>query len=126
MDFDKTQPLLRAIPRPNESNSSCGDVFGGWLMSQMDLAGFVAAKDHVKGRIATVAVNNIEFLAPVYVFDLVSVYAEDIKMGKSSITVKLVAYAKRVMEHVEQELVKVGTGEIVYVAIKEPGEKREL
>ncbi len=79
---------LRVVPMPADSNS-CGDIFGGWVMSQVDVAGSIPAIRTARGRVATVAVNSFVFRQPVMVGDLVSFYAEVIKIGRTSITVEV-------------------------------------
>lgn len=122
------QPALRVMPQPNDENSVHGDVFGGWLMAKMDLAGFAEAADIMQGPMATIAVNNLKLLHPVFVFNVVSIYADIVKIGKHSLTVQIEAYSqcliKRVEEYYNKDVVKVGEAEFVYVAIEKPGKKR--
>src|SRR5690348_320528 len=88
------EPVLRVIPMPSDTNAS-GDIFGGWLMSQVDLSGSVVAVRRARGRVATVAVNSFTFKKPIYVADLVSFYAEIVNVGTTSITVEVKVYAER-------------------------------
>ena len=88
------QPAVRMLAMPADTNPS-GDIFGGWLMSQMDIAGGIAAAVRAKGRTVTVAVEGMEFHQPVYVGDLVSCYADVVATGTTSITVKVETLARR-------------------------------
>ena len=108
------EPILRVVPMPADSNS-CGDIFGGWVMSQVDIAGSIPAIRTARGRVATVAVNSFVFRQPVMVGDLVSFYAEVIKIGRTSITVEVEVYAQRNPER--EETVKVTEATLTYVAV---------
>jgi len=107
-------PTLRVVPMPADSNSS-GDIFGGWVMSQVDIAGSIPAIRLARGRVATVAVNSFVFRQPVMVGDLVSFYAEIVKVGRTSITVSVEVYAQRNPE--KEETVKVTEATLTYVAV---------
>jgi len=107
-------PTLRVVPMPADENQS-GDIFGGWIMSQVDIAGSVAAVRIARGRVATVAVNSFQFRQPVLVGDLVSFYAEVVRVGRTSITVNVEVYAQRRPER--EEVVKVTEATLTYVAI---------
>src|SRR5947207_14371442 len=91
------EPTLRVVPMPADSNST-GDIFGGWVMSQVDIAGSIPAIRLARGRVATVAVNSFVFKQPVMVGDLVTCYADVIKVGRTSITVSVEVYAQRIPE----------------------------
>ncbi len=108
----------RVVAMPADTNPA-GDIFGGWIMSQVDLAGGVAATQRVGGRVVTVAVNSFHFDQPVYVGDLVSCYATVKKVGKTSLMVNVVVYAERNRQ--QQEIVKVTRAKLVYVAIDTHG-----
>ena len=108
------EPILRVVPMPADSNPS-GDIFGGWVMSQVDIAGSIPAIRTARGRVATVAVNSCVFRQPVLVGDLVSFYAEVIKIGRTSITVEVEVYAQRNPE--KEETVKVTEATLTYVAV---------
>ena len=86
--------MLRVVPMPADANPS-GDIFGGWIMSQVDIAGSIPAIRLAKGRVATVAVNSFVFKQPVLIGDLVSFYAEVVRVGRTSITVDVEVYAQR-------------------------------
>ena len=88
------QPALRVVPMPADANQH-GDIFGGWVMSQVDIAGAVPAARRARGRVATVAVNSFAFKQPVLVGDVVSFYAEVVRTGRTSITVDVQVYAQR-------------------------------
>ncbi len=107
-------PTLRVMPMPADTNS-VGDIFGGWIMSHVDVAGAIAAARRANGRVVTVAVNALAFKKPVMVGDVVSFYAEVVHVGRTSITVKVDVYAERRLE--AHECVKVTEAELTYVAI---------
>lgn len=115
-------PALRTLAMPADANVN-GDIFGGWVLSQMDLAGSVPASVRADGRIATVAVDAMRFHRPIHVGDLVTCYAEIIKIGRTSLTVHIDTWAKRQRT---DENVKVTEGNFVYVAIDAAGTPRPL
>lgn len=106
-------PELRVMPMPSDANVH-GDVFGGWIMSQVDLAGAVQAIRRANGRVATVAVNSFLFKHPVLVGDLLSFYADIVRVGRTSITVFVQVYAQR--NRLQGECVKVTEATLTYVA----------
>ena len=108
------EPTLRLVPMPADSNST-GDIFGGWVMSQVDIAGSIPAIRLARGRVATIAVNSFMFRQPVLVGDLVSFYAEVVKVGLTSITVSVEVYAQRNPQ--KEETVKVTEATLTYVAV---------
>ena len=108
-----SEPALRAIAMPADTNPQ-GDIFGGWLLSQMDLAGSTAAIRRAKERVATVAVTSMTFRRPVFVGDEVSCYAEVIKVGHTSVTVKIESWVRR---GIGDDPIKVTEGIFTYVAI---------
>jgi len=108
------EPTLRLVPMPSDTNAA-GDIFGGWIMSQVDIAGSIEAHRRAKGRVVTVAVNEFQFHQPVYVGDLVSCYATVTKVGRSSITVFVEVFAER--QRSIGECIKVTQATVVYVAI---------
>lgn len=109
-------PELRVMPMPADANAH-GDVFGGWIMSQVDIAGAVQAMRRANGRIATVAVNSFVFRHPVFVGDLLSFYADIVRVGRTSITVFVEVYAQR--NRLQDECVKVTEATLTYVATDE-------
>lgn len=106
-------PVLRVVPMPSDVNST-GDIFGGWIMAQVDIAGSIPAFRLARGRVATIAVNSFLFKQPVMVGDLVSFYAEVARVGRTSITVNVEVYAERGVYH---EVVKVTEATLTYVAV---------
>ena len=109
------EPTLRVVPMPSDANYS-GDIFGGWIMSQVDVAGSIPAARLARGRIVTIAVNSFLFKQPVMIGDLVSFYAEVARVGRTSITVDVEVYAQRRSLH---ETVKVTEATLTYVAVDE-------
>jgi acyl-CoA thioesterase YciA len=116
-------PQLRMMPMPADANPH-GDVFGGWIMSHVDIAGGVVAIRRANGRVATVAVNSFLFKHPVFVGDLVSFYVDIIKVGTTSITVNVEVYAERM--RMEAETVKVTEATLTYVATGEDRKPRPI
>ena len=117
------QPTLRVVAMPSDANF-VGDVFGGWLMGQVDLAGSIPALHRAKGRVATVAVNSFQFKQPVFVGDIVSFYAEIVKIGRTSITVDVAVYSQR--DPAKPTCVKVTEATLTYVAVDEDRKPREV
>jgi len=117
-------PVLRVPARPRDANMG-GTIFGGWIMSHVDIAGSVPALERAKGAVVTRAVDSFEFKKPVYIGDLVSFYADVISTGKTSITVRVEVYAERMHQGVTS-CVKVTEATLVYVAIDEHGKPRVL
>jgi len=108
------EPVLRLVPMPSDANFA-GDIFGGWIMSQVDIAGSIEAIRRARGRVATVAVNSFVFRKPVFVGDLVSLYAEVVRVGRSSITVDVEVFAQRAP--LGDACVKVTEATLTYVAV---------
>jgi acyl-CoA thioesterase YciA len=123
IDPVKDQPVLKLKPGPNDANLR-GDIFGGWLMSQIDIAGGITATDETKGMTVTRAVKELTFIQPLFVYDLVSFFTEVVAVGNTSITIKIEVYAKRYSE--PNEVVKISDAVLVYVAVTKPGEKRVI
>jgi acyl-CoA thioesterase YciA len=115
------EPTLRVVPMPADANFS-GDIFGGWVMSHVDIAGSIPATRRARGRVATVAVNSFVFRQPVLVGDVVSFYADVVKVGRTSITVDVQVYAQR--NPVKEECVKVTEAALTYVAVDANGRPR--
>lgn len=116
-------PVLRVMPMPADANIH-GDVFGGWIMAQVDIAGSVPAARRAAGRVATVAVNAFQFKQPVFVGDLLSFYASIVKTGTTSITVSVEVYAER--QRLDAEVVKVTEATLTYVATDAARRSRPL
>jgi acyl-CoA thioesterase YciA len=117
------QPSLRVVPMPADANQH-GDIFGGWVMSQVDIAGSVPAARRARGRVATVAVNSFVFKQPVLVGDVVSFYATITHSGRTSITVDVQVYAQRDPDKVT--CVKVTEASLTYVATGPDRRPRDL
>lgn len=114
--------VLQTIAMPADTNAN-GDIFGGWLMSQMDLGSSVVARHRARGRVATVAVEAMTFYKPVWVGDVVSIHAGLTKEGKTSMTVHTEVWVTR---QPSGERSKMTEAEFVFVAVSEDGSKREL
>jgi acyl-CoA thioesterase YciA len=113
---------LRVVPMPSDANYT-GDIFGGWIMSQVDIAGSIPALRLARGRIATVAVNSFTFKQPVLIGDLVSFYADIVRLGRTSITVDVEVYAER---RTLNEVVKVTEATLTYVAVDDQRRPRPV
>ena len=116
-------PALRVVPMPADANQH-GDIFGGWVMSQVDMAAGITAERRARGRVATVAVNAFLFKQPISVGDVVSIYADVVKVGRTSITVDVLVIAERHPAH--PITVKVTEATLTFVAVDAEGNKREL
>ncbi len=123
VSLPKREPTLRVVAMPSDANYA-GDIFGGWLMGQVDVAGSIPALHRAKGRVSTVAVNSFVFKQPVFVGDVVSLYAEIIKVGTTSITVDVAVYAQR--DPAKPSCVKVTEATLTYVAVDEDRRPRPL
>jgi acyl-CoA thioesterase YciA len=117
------QPAIRVAAMPADTNSA-GTIFGGWIMSQVDVAGSIAALERARGRVVTVAVNSFEFHQPVFPGDLISCYSEVIKVGRTSITVKVEVYAQR--NPGKLKTIKVTEAELTFVALDENRKPRNI
>jgi acyl-CoA thioesterase YciA len=115
--------VLKVIPMPADCNAN-GDIFGGWVMAQVDLAGSVIPARYVQGRMATVAVNEFIFKQPVRVGDILSFFAEVKRVGNTSVTVDVEVYAERFKA--QGQFVKVTEAVLTYVAIDEAGRPRPI
>lgn len=116
--------MLRTMSMPKDANPN-GDIFGGWLMSQMDTAGAIMAYEICRGRVVTVAVDKIIFKAPVSVGDVVCCYCRVVHIGNTSITIKLELWARKNFKS-RIDRVKVTEADFTYVAVDETGKKRPL
>lgn len=114
----KNEPSIRVVMMPRDTNPM-GTIFGGIILSYIDQAGVVEAQDFTRRKLATVAMHEVKFLAPVFVGDVVSFYSEVTRVGRTSITVRVTVEARRGMP--PHEMVLVTQAEVVYVAIEEPG-----
>lgn len=114
LTLPKREPTLRVVAMPSDLNYA-GDVFGGWIMGQVDVAGSIPALHRAKGRVVTVAVNSFVFKEPIFMGDIVSFYAEIVKVGHTSMTVSVDVYAQR--DPARPVCVKVTEAWLTYVAI---------
>jgi acyl-CoA thioesterase YciA len=115
------EPTIRVAAMPSDANYT-GDIFGGWLMGQVDIAGSIPALHRAKGRVATVAVNSFVFKQPIFVGDVVSFYTRIVKVGTTSITVEVEVYAQR--DPAKPVCVKVTEATLTYVAVGEDRKPR--
>ena len=111
-DFER-EPILRVIPGPTDINAN-GHIFGGWVLSQMDIAAGIVASRRAKGPVATVAIEAMEFIAPIHLRDLISVYADIERVGRTSMGVKIEVIAERDLGETQ---VKVTEGLFTFVAL---------
>ncbi|APZ95631.1 acyl-CoA thioester hydrolase YciA [Fuerstiella marisgermanici] len=131
MPIDSTDPVgdlvLRTMAMPADTNAN-GDIFGGWIMSQMDIAGAILAKEVAQGRTVTVAVDGMKFLRPVQVGDVVSCYGKIGRIGNTSITLHLETWVKPVLRQIEspETRFKVTEANFTFVAVDENGKKRPV
>jgi acyl-CoA thioesterase YciA len=116
-------PVLRVVPMPADVNQH-GDIFGGWIMAQVDIAGGVLAARYARGRVATVAVNSFTFKQPVLVGDVVSFFGDVVRVGRTSVTVSVEVFAQR--NPMELVTVKVTEASLTYVAVGADRRPREL
>jgi acyl-CoA thioesterase YciA len=123
LDLPGKEPVLRVVPMPADVNQH-GDIFGGWIMAQVDIAGGVVAARRARGRVATVAVNSFTFKQPVLVGDLVTFFAEITKVGRTSIAVAVEVYAQRNPD--DLVTVKVTEASLTYVAVGADRRSREV
>jgi acyl-CoA thioesterase YciA len=110
---ENKDPVLRVVPMPADANQH-GDIFGGWIMAQVDIAGGVLAARRARGRVATIAVNSFQFKQPVFIGDVLSFYADIVRVGNTSLTVYVEVYAQR--NPTDIETVKVTEATLTYVA----------
>ena len=114
-------PTIRVLAMPTDTNAA-GDIFGGWIMSQVDIAASVVAFRRARGRVVTVAVNSFEFHQPVFVGDLISCYAEVTRIGRTSLSVRVEVYAERNRQ--KEECIKVTEATLTFVAVDEQRKPR--
>ena len=122
MSENRRDPIIRTVPQPADMNGN-GDIFGGWVLSQMDIAGGSLAARVAKGRVATVAITAMTFVEPIKVGDMVSIYGEVSKLGRTSITISLETVVRRRHEQID---IRVTHGTYVFVAIDEHGKPRPV
>ncbi len=117
------EPTLRVAAMPSNANYT-GDIFGGWLMGQVDIAGSIPAVHRARGRVVTIAVNSFVFKQPIFVGDIVSLYAQIVKVGRTSITVNVEVYVQRDPEN--PTCLKVTEATLTYVAVGEDRKPRAV
>jgi acyl-CoA thioesterase YciA len=117
------EPTIRVAAMPSDANYT-GDIFGGWLMGQVDIAGSIPALHRAKGRVATVAVNSFVFRQPIFVGDVVSFYTRIVKVGTTSITVEVEVFAQR--DPAKPVCVKVTEATLTYVAVGDDRKPRAV
>ena len=122
MADSRRDPIVRTVPHPSDMNGN-GDIFGGWVLSQMDVAGGALAARVAKGRVATVAITAMTFVEPIKVGDMVSIYGEVQKVGRTSITIDLETVVQRRTGTTD---IRVTHGTFVFVAIDEEGKPRAV
>ena len=122
MPENQRDPIVRTIPQPADMNGN-GDIFGGWVLSQMDMAGGTLAARAAKGRVATVAITAMTFVQPIKVGDLVSIYGSVTKVGRTSITIALETVVER---RLDPTPIQVTHRTFVFVAIDEEGKPRAV
>lgn len=115
-------PIVRTVPQPADMNGN-GDIFGGWVLSQMDVAGGAMAARVAKGRVATVAITAMTFVQPIKVGDMVSIYGKVARIGRTSITIDLETIVQRRDDSAE---IQVTNGTFVFVAIDDNGKPRQV
>jgi len=119
IDLASRQPAIRVVMMPRDANY-LGTIFGGIILSYIDLAGAVEAQSHSDRKVVTAAMREVKFIAPVFVGDLVSFYTQTLKVGETSIQVRITVEAQRAPSL--QEKVRVTQAEVIYVAIDENGQ----
>lgn len=117
------EPTLRVMPLPADVNQN-GDIFGGWIMAQVDIAGAIPAMRRARGRVVTVSVNSFIFKQPVSIGDVVSFFATIVHVGRTSLTVNVEVFAER--NYADPITVKVTEAQLTYVAIDSSGKKRDV
>ena len=122
MTVTNRDPVLRVVPGPTDINAN-GHIFGGWVLSQMDIAGGITASKRAQGPVATVAIDGMEFIAPILLHDLISVYAEVERVGRTSMKVRIEVVATRNRGASE---VKVTEGLFTFVALDEHNRPRAV
>jgi len=126
MTTDATEPrgalTIRTLAMPADTNAA-GDIFGGWVLSQMDIAGGIAAAERAHGRVVTVAIEAMTFIAPVKTGDVLCVYTTVERIGNTSITIAMEAWARR---NRVADRVKVTEGRFIYVALDDEGNKKPI
>ena len=118
----KREPILRVVPGPTDINSN-GHIFGGWVLSQMDIAGGIVASQRANGAVATVAIESMEFIAPIHIRDLISVYAHVERVGRTSMGVRIEVISTRDRGKTD---IKVTEGLFTFVALDDQHRPRSV
>ena len=118
----RREPAIKVIAMPKDANAD-GDIFGGWILSMMDLAAAIVARDAAHGRVVTVAIDDMSFHLPVYIGDCIECYGEVEKIGKTSITINVETIVER---RINRECLKVTEGKFIFVAIDDDGKPRPI
>ena len=121
-EAERREPILRVVPRPGDINAN-GHIFGGWILSQMDIAAGIVASRRAQGPVATIAIDAMEFIAPILLRDLISVYASVERVGRTSLAIRIDVIATRGLG---AEQVKVTEGLFTFVALDEDARPRPL
>ena len=119
---DPRAPILRVVPGPSDINAN-GHIFGGWVLSQMDIAAGIVASRRARGSVATVAIERMEFITPIHLRDLISVYAAIERVGRTSMAIRIEVFASR---NGGQEDIKVTEGLFTFVALDEDSHPRPV
>ncbi len=122
MSETSRDPVLRVVPGPTDINAN-GHIFGGWVLSQMDIAAGIVASREAEGSVATVAIQSMEFIQPILLHDIVAVYAEVERIGRTSIAIRIEVYASR---NRGREEVKVTEGLFTFVALDQDNRPRPV
>ena len=122
MTRERGDPILRVVPRPGDINAN-GHIFGGWILSQMDIAAGIVAGREAQGHVATVAIEAMEFIAPILLHDIISVYAHIERIGRTSLGIRIEVIADRARG---REQVKVTEGLFTFVALDEMNRPRPV
>lgn len=122
---DMGEPKIKIVAMPSDTNPA-GNIFGGWIMSQIDLAGAIAAREMAPERVVTISMKEVVFNEPVYIGDIVSCYAKVVSVGTTSITTVVKVVVQRLTEHNTTICVPVTTAEVVYVSVNKAGEKKPI
>ncbi|ASM38430.1 MAG: acyl-CoA thioesterase [Campylobacter sputorum] len=122
---DMGEPKIKIVAMPSDTNPS-GNIFGGWIMSQIDLAGAIAARELAPERVVTISMKEAVFNEPVYIGDIVSCYAKVVSVGRTSITTVVKVVVQRLTKENTTICVPVTTAEVVYVSVNKAGEKKPI
>ena len=121
-EAERSEPILRVVPRPGDINAN-GHIFGGWILSQMDIAAGIVASREAKGHVATVAIEAMEFIAPILLHDIISIYARIERMGRTSMGIRIEVIADRNRGTTQA---KVTEGLFTFVALDESNRPRPV